>query len=58
MIDPIRNERGELIGFAKVTRDITERIQTQRMLQETREARRLSENGGDRAAERRHRARF
>jgi signal transduction histidine kinase/FixJ family two-component response regulator len=37
VIDPIRNERGELIGFAKVTRDITERMQTQRMLQETRE---------------------
>jgi signal transduction histidine kinase/ActR/RegA family two-component response regulator len=37
VIDPIRNERGELIGFAKVTRDITERMQTQRVLQETRE---------------------
>ena len=28
VIDPIRNERGELIGFAKVTRDITERMHT------------------------------
>ena len=37
VIDPIRNERGEHIGFAKVTRDITERMQTQRVLQETRE---------------------
>ncbi len=37
VIDPIRNERGALIGFAKVTRDITERMEKQRMLQETRE---------------------
>ena len=37
MIDPIRNERGELIGFAKVTRDITERMQAQRQLQEIQE---------------------
>ncbi len=37
VIDPICNERGELIGFAKVTRDITERMETQRVPQETRE---------------------
>ena len=37
VIDPIRNERGELIGFAKVTRDITERMQAQRQLQEIQE---------------------
>ena len=37
VIDPICNERGELIGFAKVTRDITERMQAQRQLQEIEE---------------------
>ncbi|MGH6677959.1 MAG: ATP-binding protein, partial [Bradyrhizobium sp.] len=34
VIDPIRDERGELIGFAKITRDITERRNTQQELQE------------------------
>jgi PAS domain S-box-containing protein len=38
VIDPIRNEGGELIGFAKVTRDITERKLTQEALEKTREA--------------------
>ena len=37
VIDPIRNETGEIIGFAKVTRDITERMEIQRILNETRE---------------------
>jgi PAS domain S-box-containing protein len=37
IIDPIPDERGETVGFAKVTRDITERIQAQRLLDETRE---------------------
>jgi signal transduction histidine kinase len=37
VLDAIRNERGELIGFAKVTRDITERMRTQRSLRETQE---------------------
>jgi PAS domain S-box-containing protein len=37
VIDPIRNERGELIGFAKVTRDVTERYEAQRVLKETQE---------------------
>ena len=37
VIDAIRNEAGELVGFAKVTRDITERIEAQRMLRETQE---------------------
>jgi PAS domain S-box-containing protein len=37
VIDPIRNDRGELIGFAKVTRDLTERRATQRALEEARE---------------------
>jgi PAS domain S-box-containing protein len=35
VIDAIRNERGDLIGFAKVTRDITERAEAQRILRET-----------------------
>ena len=37
VIDPIRDEEGDLIGFAKVTRDITERIEAQRVLRETQE---------------------
>jgi PAS domain S-box-containing protein len=32
VIDPIRNDQGELIGFAKITRDITERRQAQEAL--------------------------
>jgi PAS domain S-box-containing protein len=42
VIDPIRNDAGELIGFAKITRDITERkeaqdklLQVQRQLAES-----------------------
>ncbi|MGN6548428.1 MAG: PAS domain S-box protein, partial [Pararhizobium sp.] len=38
VIDAIRDERGKLLGFAKVTRDITEKIAAQRALEETREA--------------------
>jgi len=38
VIDAIRDERGELIGFAKVTRDITEKKEAQRALDEAREA--------------------
>ena len=37
VVDPIRNERGELLGFAKVTRDVTERYEAQRVLKETQE---------------------
>jgi PAS domain S-box-containing protein len=37
IIDPIRDDRGQLIGFAKVTRDITERYESQRILKETQE---------------------
>jgi PAS domain S-box-containing protein len=33
VIDPIRNDRGELIGFAKITRDITERRKAQEALE-------------------------
>jgi PAS domain S-box-containing protein len=38
VIDAIRDERGELVGFAKVTRDITERKEAQRALDDAREA--------------------
>lgn len=38
VIDAIRNPMGELIGFAKVTRDLTERRETQIALEEAREA--------------------
>ncbi|WP_137390549.1 hybrid sensor histidine kinase/response regulator [Rhodoligotrophos defluvii] len=38
VIDPIRDDGGQLIGFAKVTRDITERKEAQRALEEAREA--------------------
>ena len=38
VIDPIRDETGALRGFAKVTRDITERRKAQQALDEAREA--------------------
>jgi PAS domain S-box-containing protein len=38
IIDPIRDETGTIIGFAKVTRDITERKETQKALDQAREA--------------------
>jgi len=37
VIDRIHNDAGELVGFAKVTRDITERMEAQRALQELQE---------------------
>ena len=37
VIDAIRDEQGNLLGFAKVTRDMTERMQAQRALRETQE---------------------
>jgi len=37
VVDAIRDESGELIGFAKITRDMTERRETQRLLRETQE---------------------
>jgi PAS domain S-box-containing protein len=37
VIDAIRDEAGTLIGFAKITRDITERFQSQRSREEMRE---------------------
>jgi len=38
VIDPIRDHTGALVGFAKVTRDFTERMQAQQALDGTREA--------------------
>ncbi len=38
VVDPIRSDTGNLIGFAKVTRDITESIEAQRDLESAREA--------------------
>ena len=38
LIDPIRNEAGELIGFAKVTRDLTERWHAEQQVERAREA--------------------
>jgi PAS domain S-box-containing protein len=38
VLDPIRDETGELIGFAKVTRDITEQRRAQDELEEARTA--------------------
>jgi PAS domain S-box-containing protein len=38
VIDAIHNDEGELLGFAKITRDITERHEAQAALDRTREA--------------------
>ncbi|MBU0556410.1 MAG: PAS domain S-box protein [Alphaproteobacteria bacterium] len=38
VIEAIHDETGTLVGFAKITRDITERAETQRALDEAREA--------------------
>jgi PAS domain S-box-containing protein len=38
VIDAIRDSVGEIIGFAKVTRDVTEKQEAQRALEEAREA--------------------
>src|SRR5688572_30979659 len=37
VIDPIHDERGKHVGFAKITRDLTERRQAQEALERTRE---------------------
>ncbi|UVL37792.1 PAS domain S-box protein [Pseudomonas sp. B21-040] len=38
VVDPIWGETGRLLGFAKITRDITEATQAQQALEQTREA--------------------
>jgi PAS domain S-box-containing protein len=37
VIDAIRDQQGQLIGFAKITRDVTERMNAQRALEQARE---------------------
>ena len=39
IIDPIRDENGDLVGFAKITRDITERREAQNALEEAQQQR-------------------
>jgi PAS domain S-box-containing protein len=41
VVTPIRDEKGDLMGFAKVTRDVTEREEAQRALRETEQQLRL-----------------
>ncbi|RYD55912.1 MAG: PAS domain-containing sensor histidine kinase [Sphingomonadales bacterium] len=38
VIDPVRDDTGELVGFAKITRDLTERRDAQLALEQTQEA--------------------
>ncbi|WPN27388.1 PAS domain S-box protein [Pseudomonas sp. P5_109] len=38
IVDPIRGDTGKLLGFAKITRDITEATHAQQVLEQTREA--------------------
>lgn len=37
VLDPVRDENGEIVGFAKITRDLTERRAAQQKLDEARE---------------------
>ncbi|QKC98276.1 hybrid sensor histidine kinase/response regulator [Mesorhizobium sp. NZP2298] len=37
IVDAIRDDSGQLVGFAKVTRDLTERMEIQRQLEQSRE---------------------
>jgi PAS domain S-box-containing protein len=38
VIDPIRSPSGDIVGYAKITRDLTERREAQQKLEKTREA--------------------
>jgi PAS domain S-box-containing protein len=37
IVDPIRDDLGNILGYAKITRDITERMEAQKKLEQTRE---------------------
>ncbi len=53
VVDPIRGDTGTLLGFAKITRDITEATQAQQVLEKTREALfQAQKNAGHRPAQR------
>ena len=59
VIDPIRDEAGKLLGFAKITRDITERREAQLALERVqRQLAEVAEDGRARPAHRRRRARL
>jgi len=45
VIDPVRDETGTLIGYAKVTRDITDKLETARRLRESEQRFRLLVQG-------------
>ncbi|TFW23592.1 hybrid sensor histidine kinase/response regulator [Massilia arenosa] len=45
VIDPIRNDAGELVGFAKITRDITQRMQLEEARQALHHAQKLEAVG-------------
>jgi PAS domain S-box-containing protein len=45
VVTPIRDEKGALMGFAKITRDVTEREEAQRALRETEQQLRLLLSG-------------
>ncbi|WP_296595503.1 PAS domain-containing sensor histidine kinase [Phenylobacterium sp.] len=38
IVDAIHDEAGEFVGFAKITRDVTERMESERQLEEARQA--------------------
>jgi PAS domain S-box-containing protein len=45
VVDPIHDESGELVGYAKITRDVTDRREAQERLRESEQAFRMLVNG-------------